>query len=67
MLYVTVISITSFIFAYVGPGPGISALGALWAVILAILMTVFGLLAWPIRSLLRQRKKKREQAQKSDQ
>lgn len=42
--------------AYVGPGAGITALGALWAVILAILFALGGLLAWPIRAMLRRGK-----------
>ena len=37
--------------AYVGPGAGITAIGALWAVILAILFAVGGLLLWPVRAM----------------
>jgi membrane protein implicated in regulation of membrane protease activity len=40
-------------FAYVGPGAGLSLLGAFWALILAIFTAVFFLLAWPVRRLLR--------------
>ncbi len=39
--------------AYVGPGVGITALGALWAVILAVVFVMGGILAWPFRALLR--------------
>lgn len=45
--------------AYVGPGAGVTLLGALWAVLLAVLLALSGLLIWPIRVLrrrLRQRK-----------
>lgn len=42
--------------AYVGPGAGITMLGALWAVILAVLFVVGGILILPIRALLRRRK-----------
>ncbi len=57
-LSVLVITITFpyQIFAYVGPGAGITFLGALWAVITAILLAVGGFLFWPIRALLRRRK-----------
>ena len=40
-------------FAYVGPGAGLTMLGALWAVILAVLMALFFVVAWPVRRMLR--------------
>jgi hypothetical protein len=43
--------------AYVGPGAGISMLGALWAVIVAIVLALGGLLIWPIRMMMRRRKR----------
>jgi membrane protein implicated in regulation of membrane protease activity len=46
--------------AYVGPGAGITAIGALWAVIATVFITLGGLLIWPIRSFLRRKKKKSE-------
>jgi hypothetical protein len=42
--------------AYVGPGAGISMLGALGAVIVAILFALGGLIWWPIRMMRRRRK-----------
>ena len=42
--------------AYVGPGAGISMLGALIGVVAAILLAVAGILAWPIRAMLRKRR-----------
>jgi membrane protein implicated in regulation of membrane protease activity len=39
--------------AYVGPGAGITMLGALWAVLLAVVLALSGLLIWPIRALRR--------------
>jgi hypothetical protein len=42
--------------AYVGPGAGISMLGALGAVIVAILFALVGVVWWPIRTLRRRRK-----------
>ena len=45
--------------AYVGPGAGITLLGALWAVIVAFVFMVGGLLIWPLRALLRWRKNSR--------
>lgn len=55
----TVIAIASLAFvclpaeAYVGPGAGITMLGALWAVIAAVLFALGGLMIWPIRVLRR--------------
>jgi hypothetical protein len=42
--------------AYVGPGAGLTLLGALWALILAIVMSVGFVLIWPFRRYLRRRK-----------
>jgi uncharacterized membrane protein len=42
--------------AYVGPGAGITMLGALWAVIAAILLALGGLIWWPLRTIRRRRK-----------
>lgn len=46
-------------FAYVGPGAGLSLLGALWALVAAIAMALFFVLAWPVRKMLRRRAKRR--------
>jgi hypothetical protein len=43
--------------AYIGPGAGITMLGALWGVIVAIALAVGAVLFWPIRALLRRRKR----------
>lgn len=42
--------------AYVGPGSGITVLGALWAVIAAIFMAIAGIFIWPIRRMMQKRK-----------
>jgi hypothetical protein len=43
--------------AYIGPGAGITMLGALWGVIVAIALALGAVLFWPIRILLRKRRK----------
>lgn len=43
--------------AYVGPGAGLSLLGALWALVAAIATALIFVIAWPIR---RMRRRKRE-------
>ncbi|QPC41852.1 hypothetical protein HW532_03440 [Kaustia mangrovi] len=42
--------------AYVGPGAGISLLGALWGLVVAIAMAVGFVLFWPVRKMLRRKK-----------
>lgn len=42
--------------AYVGPGAGLSLLGALWALVAAIATALLFIVAWPIRRALRRRR-----------
>lgn len=46
-------------FAYVGPGAGLTLLGALWGLVLAIGMSVGFVILWPFRRLLRRNKRVR--------
>lgn len=43
-------------FAYVGPGAGLSLLGALWALIAAVGLAVAFVVAWPIRKMMRRKR-----------
>lgn len=43
--------------AYIGPGAGITMLGALWGVIVAVALALGAVLFWPIRMLLRRRRR----------
>ena len=45
--------------AYVGPGAGISMLGALWGLIVGVVMAVGVILFWPIRIMIRKAKAKK--------
>lgn len=45
-------------FAYVGPGAGLSLLGALWALIAAVGAAIVFVIAWPVRKLLHRRRAK---------
>ncbi|MDP2696695.1 hypothetical protein [Thalassospira sp.] len=42
--------------AYVGPGAGLSLLGALWALLAAVVVAVGFVVLWPIRKMMRKRK-----------
>ena len=44
-------------FAYVGPGAGLSLLGALWGLLLALVAAVGFVVAWPVRRWLKRRRK----------
>lgn len=50
--------------AYVGPGAGLSLLGALWALLVAVGAAIVFIVAWPLR---RMRRRKREAMQQSEQ
>jgi len=44
-------------FAYVGPGAGVSVLGALWGLIVGVVVALGVVLFFPVRILLRKLKK----------
>ena len=46
-------------FAYVGPGAGLSLLGALWGLIAAIGAAVLFVILWPLRQARKRRQAKR--------
>lgn len=52
--------------AYVGPGAGISVLGALWGLIVGVVMAVGVILFWPIRTMLRKKKAAKAEAAAAD-
>jgi hypothetical protein len=52
--------------AYVGPGAGLSALGAVWGLIAAIGTALGFVLLWPIRSLIRSMRARRAGGTKAD-
>ena len=44
-------------FAYVGPGAGLTLLGALWGLVVAVVVSVGFILMWPLRRLMRRHKR----------
>jgi membrane protein implicated in regulation of membrane protease activity len=42
-------------FAYVGPGAGLSLLGALWGVAAAVVVALAFVVIWPVRRLIKRR------------
>jgi hypothetical protein len=56
-LIIALLIISSPIFAYVGPGMGGGLIAAVLGVIGAILLALFGILYYPIKRMLKNRKK----------
>lgn len=50
-------------FAYVGPGAGLSLLGALWGLLLAVLTALVFLALWPIRQYRKKARLRRAEAE----
>lgn len=48
--------------AYVGPGAGLSLLGALWGLLLAVGSALLFIMLWPLRRYLRRRAEARQSA-----
>ena len=57
LIIVLVSAFSSQAIAYVGPGAGVTMIGALWGVIVAFVLALAGVLYWPIRALIRRRRK----------
>lgn len=52
--------------AYVGPGAGLTMLGALLGVIFAIVLAIGGVLMWPIRAMRAKRRAAQAQEREAD-
>lgn len=50
--------------AYIGPGAGLSLLGALWALLVAVATALIFVLAWPMRTMLRRKREAKEREAK---
>ena len=46
--------------AYIGPGAGLSAIGALIALVFAIIVAIFGFVWYPIRRIMKGRRRNSE-------
>jgi hypothetical protein len=52
-------TLSGTLLAYVGPGPGLSMLGALLALVATLVVCCSAIALWPIRALRRQWRQKR--------
>lgn len=58
-----VLLISQPVMAYVGPGAGLAAIGAFFALVAGLLAAIFGFLWYPIKRLIRKRKKSKEESE----
>jgi hypothetical protein len=63
VLMVSLIVLATPAMAYIGPGAGITVLGALWSVVVAIVLGLGAVLMWPIRGLFRRLRRRPGAAQ----
>ena len=56
-LIIVLLSISSSVFAYIGPGMGGGVIAGVLGVIGAVLLALFGILYYPIKRALKNRKK----------
>ena len=56
-LVIVLLSISSSVFAYIGPGMGGGVIVGFLGVIGAVLLALFGILYYPIKRMLKNRKK----------
>jgi cellobiose-specific phosphotransferase system component IIC len=52
--------------AYIGPGAGISAIGSLLALIAVVLLAIVGFVWYPLKRLMKNRRKARTEAAEKD-
>lgn len=60
---ITTITLPALAEAYVGPGAGLSLLGALWALLIALGTAIAFVVAWPLRKMIRRRRAERAAAE----
>ncbi|MCK5341810.1 MAG: hypothetical protein KAR20_00320 [Candidatus Heimdallarchaeota archaeon] len=58
--FLTIVGFIRIVFAYIGPGSGLSAIGAFLAFVVGIFITILGFLWYPIKRLLGKGKKTQE-------
>ncbi len=56
VLMAVLLSMAAPAVAYVGPGAGLSMLGALWGLLVAVLAALAFVIAWPVRRYLRRKR-----------
>jgi hypothetical protein len=65
-LAVAALSVAEPAYAYIGPGAGISLLGAVWALLLAVLTAVAMVVWYPVRRAMQRSRRRKPQAADRD-
>jgi membrane protein implicated in regulation of membrane protease activity len=63
MMMVLFIGIANTASAYVGPGAGLSLLGALWGLVLAVGAALWFVIIWPLRRMRKRSQQRRDDAE----
>ncbi len=59
----TLLMLSPYAYAYIGPGAGIPILGSVIGIIVTIVLVISAILFWPIRKALKKRKKDQDTGQ----
>lgn len=56
ILILSYMLVSAHVYAYIGPGAGLSAIGSLFALVSAVCITILGFVWYPVKRLLRRKK-----------
>jgi hypothetical protein len=56
LLILPILFIPNYLYAYIGPGLGIGAIAIFLGLILALVLSIFSVVAYPIRKILNKKK-----------
>ena len=65
LLFISMLIFPAISHAYIGPGAGLSAFGALIALIAAVVIAIFGFVWYPLKRLMRMQAEKQEKPSES--
>ncbi len=57
LILLPMLLLSSHVFAYIGPGAGIPIIGSLLGMVVTVVLVIAAILFWPIRKVLKKRKK----------
>ena len=60
VFFTAILTIPGSAWAYIGPGTGLSALGAFLAVVFGVIIAILGFLWYPIKRLMKKKSKEPE-------
>lgn len=66
LIFVLASTLPSVAYAYIGPGAGISAIGSLLALIAAVLLAIVGFVWYPMKRVMKNRRKARTETAEED-